>query len=352
MTNSVFQRALNGQTPPAASERSTALLIATDGTAQSESAVAFAHLLSLKDECDVIALTVVDRPPIPWGAVDESVVREYERGQLQAAQRRATAQVERLGNKDWTVDVRSGDPATTIAALARESGARLVVVGLGGHGPAARFFGNETALRLMRLSETPVLAVSKMRALPRSVAVAMDFSEASIEAARLAIEIAAPGAILTLIHVVPWERNEYVPEQWFTDHEAYVAGQLKRVAGWLDHHDKCRIHQKIVYGKPGPSILACAEALDADLIVAGTHGRGFIGRVLGGETLAKLVRGAHRSLLVLPHAAAFQRAEPVGEDVQSETSAIMNGHPRPGHDTDEPGRAIGRNDVQAHHGTN
>ncbi len=325
MTNSVFHPASNGEPPAATPARSAALLIATDGTSQSDAAVAFAYLLSLKDECDVIALTVVDRAPIPWGAVDESVVREYERGQLQAAQRKATAQIERLGNRKWKVEVRSGDPATTIAAVARESGARLLVVGLGGHGPAARFFGNETALRLMRVSETPVLAVSKMRALPKSIAVAMDFSEASIEAARLAIDIAAPGAIVTLIHVGPWERNEYVPEQWFRDHEAYVAGQLKRVAGWLDHPDRCRIHQRIVYGKPGPSILACAEALDSDLIVAGTHGRSFLGRVLGGETLAKLVRGAHRSLLVLPHAAAFQRLEPLTR----ENGAMQSPQPLP-----------------------
>jgi nucleotide-binding universal stress UspA family protein len=105
----------------------------------------------------VIALTVVDRAPIPWGTVDRSVVLEYERGQLQTAQRKAATQVERLGAKKWTVEVRCGDPATTIASVAAESGARLIVVGLGGHGPAARFFGNETALRLMSTSRTPFL---------------------------------------------------------------------------------------------------------------------------------------------------------------------------------------------------
>jgi len=323
VTSSVIHPSSNGEASEEASRRSAALLLATDGTDQSDAAVTFAFLLSLKNQSDVIALTVVDRAPIPWGAVDPSVVLEYERGQLEAAQRKATAQVERLASKEWTIEVRSGEPAATIAALARESGAQLVVVGLGGHGPAARFFGNETALRLMRVSQTPVLAVSHLRGLPSRIAVAMDFSEASIEAARLAIDIAASGATLTLVHVVPWERNEYVPEQWFRDHESYIAGQLKRVAGWLNHHDKVRIHQKILYGKPGPSILACAENLEADLIVAGTHGRGFLGRALGGQTVAKLVRGARRSVLVLPHAAAFQPFDsPVIQngDVQREQS--------------------------------
>jgi nucleotide-binding universal stress UspA family protein len=282
------------------------LLLATDGTPQSDAAVAFSYLLSLRDESDVIALTVVDHAPIPWGTVERSVVLEYERGQLQASQRKAAAQVERLGGKEWTVEVRCGDPATTIASVATETGARLVVVGLGGHGPAARFFGNETALRLMAVSKTAILAVCNLRALPSRIVVAMDFSEASIEAARLAMEIAAPGATFTLVHVVPWERTEYVPERWFREHEAYIAGQLKRVAGWLDHHEKFRIHQRILYGKPARSILTCAEELDADLVVAGTHGRSFLGRLFGGETVAKLVRGARRSVLVRPHAAAFR----------------------------------------------
>lgn len=183
----------------------------------------------------------------------------------------------------------------------------MIIVGLGGHGPVARFFGNETALRLMRVSDTAVLAVdSEMRALPSRILAAMDFSEASIQAARLALEIAAPGATVTLAHVVPWDRKEYIPADWLRDHEVYIASQLKRVSGWLDHRTPLRIHQKILYGKPGSTLLACADELGADLIVAGTHGRNFLGRMLGGETVSKLVRNARRSVLVLPQSAAFQ----------------------------------------------
>ena len=307
MPNALAETTLKTQPGPSVTARSTTLLIATDGTPQSDAAIALAHLLPLGEKGAVKVLTVVDRAPIPWGA-DRSVVPEYERGLRAEAQQMAQAQLRRLDNTDWRVEVRSGEPATTIAAMAKESGARMIVVGLGGHGPAARFFGNETALRLMRTSQVPILAVdSKLRGLPKRVAIAMDFSESSIEAARLALEIAAPGATVTLAHVVPWERKEYIPEQWFREHEAYVASELTRVTGWLDQSRKFRVHHKILYGKPGPSLLACAEDLDADLIVAGTHGRGFVGRMLGGETLSKLVRGARRSVLVLPAAAAFQR---------------------------------------------
>ena len=63
-------------------------------------------------------------------------------------------------------------------------------------------------LRLARVSETPVLAIApNYREPPRRILVAMDFGEASIEAARLALELAAKNATIVLAHVVPWERK-------------------------------------------------------------------------------------------------------------------------------------------------
>lgn len=318
MSNALAETALPTKSGRAVHPRPAELLIATDGTPQSDAAIALAGQLLIGDQREVRVLTVVNRASIPWGTVETSLVMDYERGQHEDAQKRARAQLDRLGHKNWTVEVRSGDPATTIAALAKESHARIVVVGLGGHGVAARLFGNETALRLMRVSQVSVLAVdSEMRARPRQIMVAMDFREPSIEAARLALEIAATGATMTLVHAVPWDRKEYIPESWFREHEADVAAQLTRVTGWLDPGTSCRIHQRVLYGKPGPSLLACAEELDADLIVAGTHGRGILGRMLGGETVAKLVRGARRSVLVLPAAAAFQRFDPLPPEGES-----------------------------------
>ena len=311
MTQTLGEAKLLTEPEPSELGHPTALLIATDGAPQSDAAIGLADLLAPRTRGMVHVLSVVNHPPTPWGSVDRSTVISYEHGLQLEARSKARAQLDRLGKKHWSVEVRSGDPASTIAEIAKQSHARLVVVGLGGHGIAARLFGNETALRLMRISKVPVLAVDTgLKALPSRIMVAMDFTETSIEAARLALDLAAPGAAVTLVHVVPWERKEYIPEHWFKEHEASIAAQLTRVTGWLDQDRKRRIHQKVLYGRPGPSLLACAEELDADLIVAGTHGRGFLGRMLGGETISKLVRGARRSVLVLPAAAAeFQRLD-------------------------------------------
>jgi len=286
------------------------IVVATDGTSQSEQAIAIARVLAARDGSEIRVVTVVDRLPMPWGGVDRHVVSEYEKSLQTEAIGKARRQIASFGLESWPVSVQTGDPATRITALAKDVDARLVLVGLGGHGATARLFGSETALRLVRVSHTPVLAVApQLRDLPRRIVVAMDFSEASIEAARLALELAAKDATVSLVHVVPWERKEYIPEDWFRAHEERVGGELTRVIRWLDESKKFHTSPRILYGKPASALLAYAEEFGADLIVAGSHGRGLVGRLLAGQTIAKLIRGARCSVLVLPAAAAFRLYE-------------------------------------------
>jgi nucleotide-binding universal stress UspA family protein len=80
------------------------------------------------------------------------------------------------------------------------------------------------------------------------------------------------------------------------------------VIGWLNRQSRYRIGQRILYGRPGPTLLKYAEELNVDLIATGTHGRTAAKRVLGGQTVDKLVRGARSSVLVFPSAAAFHDA--------------------------------------------
>jgi nucleotide-binding universal stress UspA family protein len=296
--------------PSSVAKTKTPIVLATDGTAQSAQAIAIARVLVARDGSEVRVVTVVDDLPMPWGGVDRNVVAEYEKSLQAEAIGKAKRQIVSYGLESWPVSVQTGDPATKITALAKDLDARLILVGLGGHGMTARLFGSETALRLVRVSHTPVLAVApSLRELPRRIVVAMDFSEASIEAARLALALAAKDATVSLVHVVPWERKEYIPEEWFRAHEDRVGGELARVTRWLDEGKKFHISPRILYGTPASALLAYAEEFGADLIVAGSHGRGLVGRLLAGQTIAKLIRGARCSVLVLPAAAAFRLFE-------------------------------------------
>jgi len=291
------------------------IVVATDGTSQSDPAIAFTRALGERASVDVRVVSIVDHLPMPWGVMDRNLVAEYEHALRQEAREKAEHQLKSSGASQWPVEIQSGDPASMIGAFATDAGAWLVVVGLGGHGPTARLFGSETALRLARVSQTPVLAIApNYRDAPRRILVAMDFSEASIKAARLALELTAKDATIVLAHVVPWERNEYVPEDWFRSHESSVGAELTRVARWLDESRTFRIGHRILYGKPAPTLLAYAEELRSDLIVTGSHSRTIIGRALAGQTISKLIRGARCSVLVLPAAAAFKPQEGPGHD--------------------------------------
>ncbi len=296
----------SGVAANAAIEPTSIIILASDGTSQSEQAVELARFVSARTKSDIKVLTVVDQLPIPWGALDSVIAVDYEHGLKAEALNTVRQQIASFGDDKWTVRVESGDPAETIAARAKGCDAMLVIVGLGGHGATSRVFGSETALRLVRLSETPVLAVEpRLTRLPKRILVAMDFSEASIEAARLALELADESSTMVLVHVVPWQLTPFVPDAWVRTQEASVGAQLSRVVGWLNRRSGFRIGQRILYGRPGVTLLKYAEELNADLIATGTHGRTAVKRLLGGQTVDKLIRGARCSVLVFPAVAAF-----------------------------------------------
>ena len=282
------------------------ILLATDGTPQSEQAVSTARLVGRRIGADVKVLTVVDQLTVPWSALDATIAAEYERRLAGDALHKVNIQIAKFGERDWPIDVKAGDPAETIAKSGGDSSAKLLMVGLGGHGGTSRVFGSETALRLARISKTPVLAVEPhFTELPRRILVAMDFSEASIEAARLALDLAGESGSMVLAHVVPGARTPFIPAEWIRTHEESVGAQLARVIGWLSSRSRFPIGQRILYGRPGHALLKYAEDLDADLIATGTHGRTAPKRLLGGQTVDKLIRGARCSVLVFPAAAAF-----------------------------------------------
>ena len=174
---------------PSASLKTPVVLLATDGTSQSDPAIAFTHSLSKRKTLDVRVVTVVPHLPVPFGGADPQLMAEIEEDVKQASLASVKYQIATGGDPAWPIALDSGNAAARISDAAAEADASLIVVGLGGHGVADRLFGSETALRLVRISRSPILAIAPdFRLEPRRILVAMDFSEASMEAARLALD--------------------------------------------------------------------------------------------------------------------------------------------------------------------
>lgn len=57
---------------------------------------------------------------------------------------------------------------------------------------------------------------------------------------------------------------------------------------------------KVIDGNPTRSILACADDINADLIVMGSHGHSALGEILLGSVADKVIRLSKRPVLLVP----------------------------------------------------
>jgi hypothetical protein len=65
-------------------------------------------------------------------------------------------------------------------------------------------------------------------------------------------------------------------------------------------------------GEPAKELLRHAEQVGADLVVSGTHGHGFLERMLIGSVATGLLRGARTALFVVPTPAGARRVRSPG----------------------------------------
>jgi nucleotide-binding universal stress UspA family protein len=225
--------------------------------------------------------------------------------------RRARAQTDayaETGRFECT-EVRDGDPAHVVANIAAERHARLVIAGVGRHQIVDRLFRDETALRLMRVCRTPVLAVpesfsSDFGRSPRRAIVAMDFSEGSARAAQAVLRLLPARSTVELVHVMPREQDLGYALIPLDEYQRSVDFNFQMLRRRLTIPEGTCIQERVLAGVPAVELLAHAAETHADLIAAGSHGYGFFARVVIGSVTTKLLRSASCGVLVVPPDAA------------------------------------------------
>lgn len=287
--------------------RSAPIIVGTDSQEQSDAALAMARVLC--DSADgVRLLTVVGAMPM-LPDVPGSVNADIEASKRAEAKRNVDVQVGRVWHDDSDVEVYSGDPAHVLSKVAHTSDATIIIVGIGKHRVADRLFGSETALRLVRVADRPVLAVADTaNGAPRRTVVAMDFSETSQRAARLALELSAPGGTIYLAHVAPRDASSYGWGGADGSYKQDAGGALERVREQLYVPGGMTVQKVILQGDPATELLAFATSVNADLIATGSHGRGFVTRMLIGSVATRLMRLSTCSVLSVPPSAVMTRA--------------------------------------------
>jgi nucleotide-binding universal stress UspA family protein len=138
----------------------------------------------------------------------------------------------------------------------------------------------------------------------RRALVATDFSEASLDAVREALEIVKDGE-LAICHVIPdginmqplFPQDAQVDVTALIDFESRVRDELARIIEEIvDERDK-NVTLFVERGEPYAEVLRRAEAWGADLVVTGSHGKG--STPLVGHVAERVVRYAQSPVLVV-----------------------------------------------------
>jgi nucleotide-binding universal stress UspA family protein len=140
------------------------------------------------------------------------------------------------------------------------------------------------------------------------ILVAVDFSPTSEDAFAAAAELSQTyHARLHLVHVVPDLTMPFAAEAITFDYvtlqrDAKNAAQEQLVAFSARHPiEAALLTTAVVAGPPAREIVQYAKEHAIDLIVLGTHGHGFIDRLLIGSVAERVARQAPSAVLMVPH---------------------------------------------------
>lgn len=270
------------------------ILLATDGSRGAQQATEYGLALAERFDAAIDALYVVDVGIVELAGSDtaETVLESSEK-----AGRRALADItERAPDVDVHREVRHGQPYEEILEHADDRNADLLVVGLSGE--ATSRFGS-TAERVVALSSRPVCTVPATDSVAEQsssriddVVVPLDGSDTAERAAEHALEFSERlGATVHALYVVDTTVYD------LQDAPRSIVGMLeesgeKTVTEFTQQAESVQVPStwRVARGRPADEVHARVEAVEADLVVMGTRGRGGLPEQLLGSTTRRVLQ--------------------------------------------------------------
>jgi nucleotide-binding universal stress UspA family protein len=253
-----------------------------------------------------------------WFAfVDEELDRsaELQAAIIGAARRRVSATLAGQVPEEVSrqLAVRPGRAAAVLRDVAREVAADAVVLGGKHHSLVGRWMGGSTAHDAVRGIGLPVLvAVQPARDRPfQRILVAVDLSEAALPTGTMAREVANTlDAKLRGLCVIepPLPLPEIMPPLVQQEYSRVAASVLRR-RGWPALGDRAETVTR--EGDVAEMIEREVREWGADLLVVGSHGKGWAERMVLGSVTERLLRDLPTSLLVVPVGVPERVAPPI-----------------------------------------
>ena len=132
------------------------------------------------------------------------------------------------------------------------------------------------------------------------VLVPCDFSEPSIAAVDVALQMVEDATHVHVIHVLPVLAATEPGVVWDTVTDETRQEHVAKVLVDQFEGEKYQgLHFSVAFGDPGHEITAYAQRIGADLIVVPSHGRTGLKHLLIGSVAERVCRMAHCPVLVL-----------------------------------------------------
>lgn len=269
------------------------ITVPTDGSAIAEAGINIALDLAAPDGT-LTFCNVVDPVPLAIAAAEGAAV--YTDRMMETLEQDADvfghlAQA-RASERGLKADVHvvHGPCIESLDDETRSNGTGAIVIGTHARTGLMRGMLGSVTDGLLRRVDVPVIAVHENDVMHDGpIAVAIDASPASRAALETAINVAkARNSSIFLIHVL--ERDEIddfgsIPVMQEAKERAYDRG--------------VPVHATVRTGDAAEKIVASAEAHHCAMIAIGTHGRGFLERMLLGSVAEAVVAGAHMPVIVV-----------------------------------------------------
>lgn len=198
-----------------------------------------------------------------------------------------------------------GRSASVVSDAAHRDNAKLVVLGGKHHHGLERLLGS-TVTDLLRMTDVPLLVSDRGMSRMERILVAADLSDAAIPAIRAAQDWAEMfNASLRLLHVAEAMPS---PGSGMPRSEEDFQRAADDVRRRLIPH--LTLAGSSIMIRPGPAaavIATEAEMWNADLVVVGSHGKGFVDRLILGSTSEQMLRLLVAPTLVVPSGTVAKR---------------------------------------------
>lgn len=272
------------------------ILLAVDGSRHSRWAEDWARIIAKAFQSRVHVITVVapalDLAMYPQAGPTPSFSKEYSAREDARARGLVEEVAARLVRRKVHANpvVAYGSPVGTIAKMAADIGADLVILGSRGMGlPGRLMFGSVSDGVKNKVAAS--MLIVRRAAVPGRLLAATDGSMTSKRAVGIALRLAnAWDTHVTVAHVYSNPISKAGPKEWSTPSD---------LAGFDSQHKDRRIRYRLLFGSPAPALAKEAREGFASLVVMGSRGLGGIRSLLLGSVSSKLVHEADTSILIV-----------------------------------------------------